>query len=89
MRKSPFQCQAYFKQVCISTLNVRQNHRITNSVDPDQMPHYVASDLDLHCLSVTFYRFPGKNGLKQIGITFDNIYNTIPPLVLSSESGVL
>ena len=22
---------------------------MTNSVDPDQMPHYAASDLDLHC----------------------------------------
>ena len=24
-----------------------------NNVDPDQMPHYVASDLDLHCLPMT------------------------------------
>ena len=24
-----------------------------NSVDPDQMPHSVASDLDLHCLPIT------------------------------------
>ena len=23
---------------------------LANSVDPDQMPHYVASDLGLHCL---------------------------------------
>ena len=23
---------------------------VVNSVDPDQMPHYVASDLGLHCL---------------------------------------
>ena len=35
-----------------------------NSVDPDQMPHYVASDLGLHCLPVTLLPgFPGKNGL--------------------------
>ena len=27
------------------------------------MPHYVASDLGLHCLPMTFYGFPGKNGL--------------------------
>ena len=33
------------------------------SIDPDQMPHYVASDLGLHCLSVALYGFPGKNGL--------------------------
>ena len=25
----------------------------------------VASVLDLHCLPMTFYRFPGKNGLKE------------------------
>ena len=24
-----------------------------NNVDPDQMPHYVASDLGLHCLPMT------------------------------------
>ena len=34
-----------------------------NRVDPDQMPHHVASDLGLHCLPMTLYRFPGKNGL--------------------------
>ena len=32
-----------------------------NSVDPDQMPHFVASDLGLHCLS--FCGAPGINGL--------------------------
>ena len=26
---------------------------LTNSVDPDQTPHYVVSDLGLHCLSMT------------------------------------
>ena len=26
---------------------------IRNNVDPDQMPHYVASDLGLHCLPLT------------------------------------
>ena len=26
---------------------------ITNSVYPDQTPHYVASDLGLHCLPLT------------------------------------
>ena len=30
------------------------------NVDPDQI---VASDLGLHCLPMTFYGFPGKNGL--------------------------
>ena len=38
---------------------------LANTVDSDQMPHYVASDLGLHCLPMLwlFYRFPGKNGL--------------------------
>ena len=36
---------------------------LANTVDPDQMPHYVASDLGLHCLNLTLYEFPGKNGL--------------------------
>ena len=26
-----------------------------NSVDPDQTPHSVASDLDLHCLQITIF----------------------------------
>ena len=26
---------------------------LANNVDPDQMPHYVASDLGLHCLPMT------------------------------------
>ena len=33
--------------------------QLANNVDPDQMPHYVASDLGLHCLP-TLYGFPGK-----------------------------
>ena len=37
---------------------------LTNNVDPDQMPQYVASDLGLHCLCITLYGYPGKNGLK-------------------------
>ena len=26
---------------------------LTNNEDPDQMPHYVASDLGLHCLPLS------------------------------------
>ena len=29
---------------------------LANNVDPDQMPHYVASDLGLHCLPMTVLR---------------------------------
>ena len=35
-----------------------------NIEDSDQTPHNVASDLGLHCLSVTLVGFPGMNGLK-------------------------
>ena len=27
---------------------------LAQTVDPDQMPHYVVSDLSLHCLPMTF-----------------------------------
>ena len=37
---------------------------LTNNVDSHQMPHFVASDLDLYGWPMTFYGFPGKNGLK-------------------------
>ena len=29
---------------------------LANTVDPDQMPQYVASDLGLHCLPITLLR---------------------------------
>ena len=29
---------------------------LANNVDPDQMPHYVAYDLGLHCLPMTLLR---------------------------------
>ena len=32
-----------------------------NSVDPDQTPQSVASDLGLHCLQIPFYRTQGIN----------------------------
>ena len=41
---------------------------LANTVDPDQTPHYVASDLGLHCLPITLYGFPGKNGLMVLGM---------------------
>ena len=28
---------------------------LANTVDPDQTPNYVVSDLGLHCLSMTLY----------------------------------
>ena len=35
-----------------------------DKVDPDQMPHFMASDLGLQRLPMTLLRVPGKNGLK-------------------------
>ena len=37
---------------------------LANNEDPDQMPHYVASDLGLHCLSRPFQGFHVKNELR-------------------------
>ena len=36
---------------------------LANNVDPEQMSHYVESDLGLQCLPMILYRFPGENGL--------------------------
>ena len=35
----------------------------SKSVDPDQTPHYAASDLGVHCLPIPFYGTLGINGL--------------------------
>ena len=37
-----------------------------NNVAPDQTPRHVASNLSLHCLPITFYRFSGKNALERM-----------------------
>ena len=39
-----------------------------NSGDPDQMPHFVASDQGLHSLPITPLGFPNYNGLKMLGL---------------------
>ena len=41
-----------------------QTFLLANGGDPDQMPHYVASDLGLHCLPMyPLLGFPDNNGL--------------------------
>ena len=45
---------------------------MANTVDLDQTPYDVVSDLALHCLP--FYGFPGKNGLKFRFTRMRNIY---------------
>ena len=42
--------------VFLSLLFYSMENPVSNSVDPDQMPHYVVSDLGLHCLSMTLLR---------------------------------
>ena len=44
------------------TLDVYRGRKTTiqyNHEDPDQTPHYVASDLGLHCLSMILLRVSG------------------------------
>ena len=45
-------CQVYFVAFILFLWKIL----LANTVDPDQMPHYVASDLGLHCLSTTLLR---------------------------------
>ena len=43
---------------------------LAKNVDPDQMPHYVESDLafdrGLHCLPMTLFPVFSKNGLRHV-----------------------
>ena len=38
---------------------------LANTVDLDQMPHYVASDMGLHCLPMTLLRVSWYEWVKQ------------------------
>ena len=49
-------------------LSLRIVFTLTNSVDPDEMPHCVAFHLDLHCLSK--YRFRGLKYTKGYRMLF-------------------
>ena len=40
--------------------------QLAKSGDPDQMPHYVASDLGLHFLPIPLQEFPVKNGCSAV-----------------------
>ena len=69
---------------------------LANKIDPDKMPHYVASDLGLHCLPVILLRVSGKNGLmngENIGVLPETVYVifsgvlasiTLSPLLLTN-----
>ena len=59
-------CQVYFFAFILFLKKIP----FSEPVDPDQMPHYVASDLGLHCLPVTLFRFPGKNGFRVVVFLF-------------------
>ena len=37
---------------------------LANTVDPDQMPHNVASDLGLHCLPITLIQVSRQEWIK-------------------------
>ena len=50
---SPFvilECRVYFVTFILFFMEIL----LANTVDPDQTPHYVVSDLGLHCLPMTF-----------------------------------
>ena len=43
---------------------------LANRVDPDQTPHYVASDLGLHCLCMTLFTgFQVRMGFKSLSVS--------------------
>ena len=41
------------RSVLLLLLNFLWKILLANNLDPDQMPHYVVSDLGLHCLPMT------------------------------------
>ena len=48
-------CQVIaFKKYCI--LLTELHFTFTNSVDPDEMQHYAAFHLGLHCLQIVLYK---------------------------------
>ena len=51
------------ESILLLLLNFLWKILLENNVNLVQMPHYVTSDLGLHCLPMPFYRFPGKTGL--------------------------
>ena len=48
------------------------------------MPHYVASDLGLYCLSITLYGFPGKNGLMVLAMCTLIMTKSVEHLTMAS-----
>ena len=50
-----------------------ENPRANN--EDTERSHYVASNLGLHCLSITFYWFPRKNELKLTSIFKETFYH--------------
>ena len=60
---------------------------LANSGDPDQMPHYVASDLGMYCLPMyPFQGFPGKsNWLLICGPRYEKM--SCPTICIGKRSG--
>ena len=44
-------------------MSVRNQNRMANSVDPDEMAHYEPFHLDLHCSIRYLYKSAGLKGL--------------------------
>ena len=60
--KSPFAIKGVLGLNFLGLFGSRQKLLLANSGDSNQMPHYMASDLGLHC--VPLLGFPRLNGLK-------------------------
>ena len=60
----------------------------TNSGDPDQMPHSMASDLGLHCLPVTLLHVSRLHGLK-IKYIVECIHLTLKVLITTEADDIL
>ena len=62
-----FHCYMLYKSIChfrgvgsiLSLFFIFNGKLYKQSVVPDQMPHYVASDLGLHCLPMTLLQGSG------------------------------
>ena len=51
-----FQCKGV--RFCLDIFVGKRLTNLQNTGDPDQISHYVASDLDLHYLPISLYGFP-------------------------------
>ena len=59
-----------------------------NNADPDQMPHYAASDLGLHC-QLPFYGSPDYNGLRCLVKAMGPVVQNLTKLLANTKLKLL